>query len=137
MSQQNVEVVQDLLEAFARRDHERAFEFYDADIEWDASQQGVVVDARGVYRGHEGVRDYWRQWLSAWKDLQFEIEGIVDRGDDVVALIRNQRQWGRHSGIETQVPPYGLVFSFRDGKVVRWCAYPDQQAALEAAGLLE
>ncbi|HSB54627.1 MAG TPA: nuclear transport factor 2 family protein, partial [Gemmatimonadales bacterium] len=83
----------------------------------------------------EGVRAYWRRWLSAWTDLQFEIEDIVDHGDEVVALIRNQRQWGRHSGIETEIPPYGIVFSFRDGKVVRWCGYPDQAAALEAAGL--
>lgn len=134
MSEENVKIVRDLLEAFARRDHERAFDFYDPDIEWDASQQDVVLDARSVYRGHEGVRAYWRRWLSAWTDLQFEIEDVVDRGDEVVALIRNQRQWGRHSGIETEVPPYGIVFSFRDGKVVRWSAYASQAAALEAAG---
>ena len=38
---------------------------------------------------------YWRNWLSAWSDLQFEIQDVVDAGDDVVLLIRNQRQWGR------------------------------------------
>ena len=37
MSQENVELVRDLLEAFQRRDHERAFDFYDPDIEWDAT----------------------------------------------------------------------------------------------------
>jgi ketosteroid isomerase-like protein len=137
MSEENVETVRDLLDAFARRDHERAFDFYDPDIEWDASQQGFVVDVMDVYRGHDGVREYWRRWLSAWKDLEFEVEDILDSGDDVVALIRNQRQWGRHSAIETEVPSYGLVFSFRNGKVVRWCAYPNQESALEAAGLQE
>jgi hypothetical protein len=35
------------------------------------------------------------------------------------------------------MPPYGLVFTIRGGKVVRWCAYPDQESALEAAGLRE
>ena len=137
MSKENVEVVRDLLEAFASRDHDRAFAFYDPDIEWDASKQGLIVDAIGVYRGHDGVREYWREWLSAWKDIEFEVEGILDGGDDVVALIRNQRQWGRHSGIETEVPPYGLVFTFRETKVIRWCAYPDRETALEAAGLSE
>ena len=48
---------------------------------------------------------------------------MLDAGDEVVALIDNQRQWGRHSGIETQMPPYALVFTFRDGKVVRWRSY--------------
>jgi len=137
MSQENVELVRDLLDAFVRRDHERAFDFYNPDIEWDASHQYLIPDTMAVYRGHEGVRTYWREWLSAWKDLQFEIQDVIAGGDDVVALIRNQRQWGRHSGIETEVPPYGLVFTIRGGKVVRWCAYPDQESALEAAGLSE
>jgi ketosteroid isomerase-like protein len=139
MSEENVEIVRDLLDTFARRDHERAFDFYDPNIEWDASRirEWGDVDTAGVYHGHDGVRAYWRRWLTAWKDLEFEIEGILDGGDDVVALIRNQRQWGRHSGIETEMPPYGLVFSFRNGKVVRWVFYSTQTDALEAAGLSE
>jgi len=39
---------------------------------------------------------YWRRWFEAWKDLQFEIQDVLDAGDDVVVPIRNQRQWGRH-----------------------------------------
>jgi len=139
MSQENVEIVRTLLEGFAHRQHERAFELYDPEIEWDASRmvRGLPDDVAGVYHGHEGVRAYWRNWLSAWSDLDFELQDVVDAGDEVVALIRNQRQWGRHSGIVTEMPPYGLVFTIRGGKVVRWCAYPDQESALEAAGLRE
>jgi ketosteroid isomerase-like protein len=138
MSQENVEIVRTLLDGFAHRQHERAFELYDPEIEWDASRMVVgLPDAAGVYHGHEGVRAYWRNWLSAWSDLDFELQDVVDGGDEVVALIRNQRQWGRHSGIVTEVQPYGLVFTIRDGKVVRWRAYPDQDSALEAAGLRE
>ena len=75
MSQENVEIVRALAESFQRRDHERAFEFYDPEIEWDASRCAEVIpDLAGVYRGHEGVRAYWRRWLSAWNDLQFEVD---------------------------------------------------------------
>jgi ketosteroid isomerase-like protein len=138
MSEENVEIVRTLLDGFAHRQHERAFELYDPEIEWDASRMVVgLPDTAGVYHGHEGVRAYWRNWLSAWSDLDFELQDVVDAGDEVVALIRNQRQWGRHSGIVTEVEPYGLVFTIRDGKVVRWRAYPDQDSALEAAGLSE
>ncbi len=139
MSQENVEIVRTLLEGFAHRQHERAFELYDPEIEWDASRMlgGLPDDVAGVYQGHEGVRAYWRNWLSAWSDLDFELQDVVDSGDEVVALIRNQRQWGRYSGIVTEVPPYGLVFTIHAGKVVRWRAYPDQESALEAAGLRE
>jgi ketosteroid isomerase-like protein len=138
MSQENVEIVRELAEAFQHRQHERAFEFYDPEIEWDSSALAdLYPDIAGVYPGHEGVRAYWRNWLSAWSDLQFEIEDVVDAGDEVVLLIRNQWQWGRHSGIATEMPPYGIVFTIRGGKVVRWRAYPDQESALKAAGLAE
>ena len=56
-------------------------------------------------------------------------------GDEVVALIRNQRQWGRLSGIPTELPPFGIVYTFRDGKVVRMRAFPDHESALKAVGL--
>jgi ketosteroid isomerase-like protein len=139
MSQENVEIVRELLELFAHRQHERVFEFYDPEIEWDASRgsEVIVPELARVYRGHDGVRAYWREWLSAWSDIDFEVEDVLDAGDDVVALIRNQRQWGRRSGVVTEIPPYGLVFTIRDGKVVRWRAFSDQEAALEAAGLSE
>ena len=138
MSQENVELVRTLAEGFAHRQHERAFEFYDPEIEWDASKvEQLVPDLAGVYRGHEGVRTYWRRWLSAWSDLDFEIQDVVDGGDEVVLLIRNQRQWGRHSGLETELAPYAMVFTLRDGKVIRLRHYLDQEAALEAAGLSE
>jgi ketosteroid isomerase-like protein len=136
MSQENVEIVRTLLEGFARRDHERAFELYGPNIEWDASKIGKInSDIAGVYHGHEGVRAYWRGWLSAWRDLDFEVQDVLDVRDEVVALIHNQRQWGRHSGIETDMPPYALVFTINNGKVVRWRSFPDQRSALKAVGL--
>jgi hypothetical protein len=54
-----------------------------------------------------------------------------------LVLIRNQRQWGRHSGIATELPPYAQVFTLRDGKLVRWRTFPTQESALEAVGLRE
>ena len=143
MSEENVELVKRLLEMFARREHEAVFAFYDADIEWDATNfggdgaAGVPDDLQGMYHGHEGVRTYWRRWLQAWADLEFDVDEVLDGGDDVVALIHNQRQWGRRSGIVTEMPPYGLVFTIRNGKVVRWRAFSDERSALEAAGLGE
>jgi len=138
MSEENVELVRRLLDMFAKREHEAVFDFYAADIEWDAgdiAQGGGPDDLSGVYHGHEGVCNYWRKWLSAWKDLEFEVQDVLGAGDDVVALIRNQRMRGRHSGIPVDFPPFGLVFTIRDGKVVRWRSFPDQESALEAVGL--
>ncbi len=136
MSEENLEIVRDMIDAFERRDHERAFEYYDPEIEWDSTGiEPLIPDIAGVDHGHEGVRAFWRRWLSSWKEIEFEVEDVRDAGDDVVVLIGKQRQWGRHSGIPTDLPPWAMVFSFRDGKVVRWRQFPDHESALEAAGL--
>ena len=119
-------------------DGELDLELADPEIEWDASRlTEMLPDLAEIYRGHEGVRTYWRRWFGAWKDLQFEIEDVLDAGEDVVVLIRNQRQWGRHTGICTELPPYAQVFTMRDGKIVRWRTFPDQMSALKAVGLEE
>jgi ketosteroid isomerase-like protein len=82
MSHENVEVVRTLFDMFARRDHEAAFDYYDADIEWDASRprEGGDVDTAGVYHGHDGVWAYWRRWLSAWEDVEATEVEFVDGG---------------------------------------------------------
>jgi ketosteroid isomerase-like protein len=114
------------------------FTFLDPEIEWDASQVAdVVPDLAEVYWGHEGVRTYWRRWMEAWRDLEFEVQDVLDAGDEIVVLIRNQRQWGRHTGIATEIPPFALVYSFRNGKVVRWRIFAEQNKALKAVGLAE
>jgi ketosteroid isomerase-like protein len=133
----NVQLVRGLAEAFQRRDHEWPFALYDSEIEWDASRltERLPPDLAAVYKGHEGVRAYWRGWLSAWKDLQFDVHDVRAAGDEVVLLISNQRQWGRHSGIETEMPSAAMAFKFRGGKIVRCRLYPSHEAALEAVGL--
>src|SRR6478672_3174762 len=128
MSQENVEIVRAGTEAVKNPEGvermsrgEMDFSFIDPEIEWDATgARALVPDLADVYFGYEGVRTYWRRWYGAWRDLEFDVEEYVDAGDDVVVLICNQRQWGRYTGILTEVPPFGLVYTFRDGKIVRF-----------------
>jgi ketosteroid isomerase-like protein len=142
VSEENVGLVRATLEAYQNPDviamlvnGELDLQLVDPDVEWDASRlTDLVPDLAGVYRGHDGVRAYWRRWFEAWSELEFEFE-LRDAGDDVTALFHNQRQWGRHTGICTELPPYAQVFTLREGKLVRWRTFPDQDAALKAAGL--
>jgi ketosteroid isomerase-like protein len=112
------------------------FPFIDPEIEWDATgMRDVVPDLADVYWGHEGFRTYWRRWLEAWRYIEFDIQDVLDAGDEVVVLICNQRQWGRYTGIVSEVPPFALVYTFRDGKIVRFRFFPDHDRALNAVGL--
>jgi ketosteroid isomerase-like protein len=138
MSEENVELIRSVTEAWQRGDQESTLEHVAEDVEWDATHvSDVIPDIAGIYHGHEGVRTYWRRWLSAWRDLQFEIQDLMDAGDDVVMLVHNQRQWGRHSGIQFEVPPYAAVYTVHDGVITRVRWFMDQGEALEAAGLSE
>jgi ketosteroid isomerase-like protein len=146
MSQENAEFARSMaesvnnpqgIEQLARGDIDFS-PFFDPKIEWDSTgARSLVPDLAGVYWGHEGVRTYWRQWLEAWRDLTYDVQDVLDAGDEVVVLICNQRQRGRYTGIVTELPPYAMVFTFRDGKIVRYRAFPDQVEALKAVGLEE
>ena len=117
MSRENVEIVRGLYEAFARRDNESPFDVFDPEIEWEV-RGFVATGMAGSYRGHEGVRTFWRRWLEAWSELDFDYE-IVDLGGDRVAgLVTRQRNHGRASGIWVEQEPYAQIWTLRDGKVV-------------------
>jgi ketosteroid isomerase-like protein len=146
MSEANVETIRTVVEALQNREALALLasgnvdlELFDPEIEWDTSGMAGLIpaDTAEVYRGRDGVLTYWRRWLESWRDLQFEIQDVRGVGDEVVVLIHNQRQWGRHSGILTELPPFGMVFTFRNGKVVRFRSFPDHPFALEAVGLSE
>ncbi len=135
MSLENIQIVEMLLEKFKAGDHD-VFEHYDPEIEWDATRSGDhVPEIAGVYHGHEGVRAYWGTWLAAWQPIEVFDYELKDSADSVVALITGQRNRGRHSGIEVEVPSYALVFTLRERKVVRWAFFSDQSEALEATGI--
>jgi uncharacterized protein len=129
MSQANVEVVRRALEAFARRDNEAIFLLYDPEVEISH----VVLG--GVYRGFDGVRAFFRDWLAAWDEYRMEVDEYIDAGDDVIAVIHT---WGR--GKQSGVPVEARrahVWTVRDGKVWRLRIYATKAEALKAVGASE
>lgn len=134
--EENLAIVRTLFGAFFRRDQEVMNALLAPDVEWDATRMVMVPDLAGTYRGREGTTAFWGGWLRPWRDLRFDYE-LRANGDHVIALIRNQRQWGRHSGIEAELPPYAWLYEVRDGRIARGTYYADQREALDAIGLDE
>jgi ketosteroid isomerase-like protein len=134
MSRENVDLVRRLWDTWNRRDHEAVFAHYDEDIEWRGGELLQVPDAEPVYRGHEGVRTFWRTWLAAWEEVSYEAVEFRDAGDHVVALVENQHMRGRTSGVDLTLT-YAQVWTLRDGKVVRMRSFADQDEALRSVGL--
>jgi uncharacterized protein len=133
MSQENVEIVRAAFEATRSRDREAFRRLYDPDIEWE--DVGKLWGDWGTRRGLDDLRDAFLTYFEAWEQPAFELERIVDAGNQVVAFVRASGR-GRESGLVIdQVIPQ--VWTMRGGRVVRVRAYREEAEALEAAGLSE
>ena len=136
MSQENVETVRGVYDAFTRRDNVAPFAVYAPDIvvEWNLNEGGPL-DAPTVYRGHEGVRRAFRNWLAPFRDLSYRPEEMRDCGDQVLVAV-NEHGIGRASGVVVDRRHYAL-WTLRGGMVVSLRNYLDRAEALKAAGLEE
>jgi ketosteroid isomerase-like protein len=132
VSDQNVEIVRRFHEAFNRDGWEAMWRVADPNIEFHEppEQPGASV-FQGVAAVREGVE---RSWGQNWIEQRSVVERLVDLGDSVL-LLTTEHLRGR-DGIEV-MQPSGSIITLRDGKIVRFQAYWDQRAALDAAGLRE
>ena len=134
MSQENVEIVRDAAAAFNRGDPDAWIEYMADDIDYRAAE-GALDDA-GPMHGKDAVRAHLQDWLDMFDDFKSEPLELIDAGEDqVIAVVRISGR-AKLSGVEADLT-YAALYTIRDGKVVRWRAYPDQDSALEAAGLRE
>ncbi|MDX6573487.1 MAG: hypothetical protein QOC86_2643 [Gaiellales bacterium] len=133
MSEENVEIVRKMFEAYASGDFETALAAYAPEVEFDVS----IRPEGGVYRGPEGVAEAMRSWTGTWDDFRLEVEEIIDAGGDRVLLVDRQSGRGKGSGAPLDQQTFS-VFTIRRGKIVRVVWLPTrEQAFREAAGLSE
>ncbi len=132
MAQDNVQIVRDSWEAWRRGDMAALFEFYDPDVEWDMSHS--YVPGMGVYHGHDGIREFFREWRAFFAEHYAEPEQFVAADDDVMVRVR-QGGRGRSSTVFVEMPAYWAVYRLRDGRAVRVEIYREEAEALAAIGL--
>jgi ketosteroid isomerase-like protein len=134
MTQENVEVVRDALDAFADRGLAAMADFWAADITWRAIE-GAPDDV-GEMEGTEALRRYFQDWIDTFDNVGNVPEELLDLGDDRVLAVQHATGRAKASGIETELR-YAVVYTVRDGKITRGREYIDRAAALEAAGLVD
>jgi ketosteroid isomerase-like protein len=132
MSREKVELVLSLYDAVVRRDYESPLELLDEEIVWDMTGLGMP-DLAKVYRGHDGIREFWRGWLGAWEMLEYKALTPTEHGDHVIVEVE-QRNRGRLSGAAVDFH-YFQTFTIRDGKVVASSTAETWTRAVNALGL--
>jgi ketosteroid isomerase-like protein len=125
----NLEIVQGLMEAWERGDMEAVFALYDPAIVWDNST--LPAPNAGVYHGHEGVRQFFQEWLEAFEDQHLQAETFIDAGGGVVVGHRISGR-GKSSGAEVEMFRW-QVYRVRNGLVTRIDVFETRAEALEAA----
>jgi ketosteroid isomerase-like protein len=134
MSQENVDVVRRMLQAFADGGLNAMAEFWDPDIDWRAAE-GAIDDV-GEMHGPVAVRRYIQDWIDTFDGFSVVVEELRDVGDDRVVAIQRLNGRAKLSGTETDLR-YAVVNTVRAGKVVRVREYLSFDEALEAVGLRE
>ena len=133
MSQENLERTRRAFDAFNRRDLDAFLPLTDTEVEFATRYMELEGDPH--YRGHDGVREWWRDLLAIFPDFSIEVLELHDLGGSGIAALRV-----RGHGLDSGVPFEETVWAaaeWRDGKVTRWRNFGSEAEALEAAGLSE
>jgi len=124
MSQENVDVVRRIYDAWDRG--ESARDFIAADMEYVNPSYAVEPGIRhgrkslGVVRG-------------TYEDFEVKVERIIDAGDKT-AVLAHFTGSGSISGVPV-AGEHGYVWTVRDGLAVRFQWFQSHREALEASGL--
>jgi ketosteroid isomerase-like protein len=136
MSQENVEIVRRIVDAWNRRDEEELLALSHPEMEYVNSPTAVEPGTRhGTNELLAVVRMQWEILL----DGRAEIDRIYDRGEEIFVLARFSRRMPEG---DAWIEDRSLVsWTIRDGKVVRaevlGFGKAEVDKALEAAGLRE
>jgi ketosteroid isomerase-like protein len=131
MSQENVEVVRRGIKAWNRGDMDAMLASLHPDVEYVT---GVFPGLDPVYRGHDGFRKFWQDFVETWESISIDIDALRAASERV--LVRMTFNARGRDGVDVHRQVARLV-TFRDGVVVRYENYAGWTTALEAAGLPE
>jgi uncharacterized protein len=127
-----MDVIKAVYEAFTERDVEGVIAHLDDDVEFSA----VTGDHAGrtePYRGHDGIREYFRDVAEVWDELRIVPDEYRRDGDKILVTGRVTAR----SPARIVAGSTGWIWRLRDGVVVYARVYPsaaDAMAAFEGRG---
>jgi ketosteroid isomerase-like protein len=113
MSEENVDRLRRMVEAFNARDFEPIDALMHPDLVW---YPGDEQPDRRPTRGRDAYLRYLREWTETFDRYEVEIAAMVDVGD-CVAMAGHVRGSGRSSGVAVGQES-AWVWRFRDGLAV-------------------
>lgn len=120
-SADNLEVVRETYDAFARGDIEAVLASFDEDIEWVEAEGGPYG---GTYHGPEAVvENVFARLGEEWEEFVVEPDRFVVDGDTVVALGTYRGTYAATG--ESFEAPVAHAWDLEDGRITRFQQYVD------------
>ena len=133
MEPSHSDIARAVFDAFNRRDIEAGLALVDEEVEFMAPT-AEIANAGRPYVGHAGMRKYYDDVASFWKELEVTPTEIREIDDAVLVL---GRVYGRGEGGYIQDSPAQWVMRFRDGRVSWIQVFTNRSAAFAEVGLEE
>ena len=87
-----------------------------------------------AYLGHDGIRRYFDDVASAWREWRVEVERITEGADGRVAIVMTMHARGKGSGA-TLAERTAHIWTLADGMLLRNEPYREPEQALRDLGL--
>src|SRR5512133_1883628 len=133
MSEENVEIVRKLIDAFNRGDLDAWAGFLSPEVAWESLP---LVGFRDVYRGRAEAREWIELLVEDFEEAHLEIEETTALSDDRVLIGYTQIGRGRGSGLPGELRGWAILWVAK-GLITRRQVFWTRDEALEAAGLSE
>ena len=130
MSQGNVSIAEQAVEAFNARDVARFASLTAPGFEWFPSM--IAIEGQS-FRGTDGVALYFDELAKAWHHFHVT-PGRYLEGDGLVLLLGRLEGRGLTSGA-TVNSPLGMAFDLSDRSIMRIRGFLDHDEAVAAVGL--
>ena len=132
MSQENVELLRGVYSSWERGALGAGSELLDPSLTTVWAEEFPTA---GTYHGPDEHAAAMREWLRTWDDFELVAEEFIDAGHSVVVPFR-VRARGKGSGASVG-RRWAHVWTFQEGRVIRFEVHLDLERALAAVGLSE
>jgi ketosteroid isomerase-like protein len=127
MAETDREVIEAVYTAFAERDVEGVLARLHPDVEFSAVT-GDQAGRPGPYRGHDGMRQYFRDVAEVWDELRVVPSEFRQSGDTILVTGRVSAR----SPARLVAGSTGWIWRLRDGLVAYARVYPSAAEAMAA-----
>jgi molybdopterin-synthase adenylyltransferase len=112
-------------------DVEAAVALCHPEVEFDS----VLGISGRAYLGHEGIRQYFDDVASAWREWRVEVEQVTEAADGRVVIVMTMHARGKGSGASV-AERTAHIWTLTDGKLRHNEPYREPDEALRVLGLL-